>query len=408
MNAKPTRRGQIVLGTIIAQMGLGTIYTWSLFNQPLVDTFGWSLSAVATTFSITSFSLAFATLFAGKFQDRIGIRRLTLCAGIVLGLGLMASAGVTSLLGMYVLMGIVVGFADGTAYITTLSNLIKWFPERKGLIAGVSVGAFGTGSLVFKYINSFLIAEVGVSHAFFYWGLMAMVMIGLGSTLLKEPPTQTANGKTQITYGTHDFTLSEMLGKKEAYLLFVIFFTACMSGLYLIGVVKDIGVEMAGMDRQMAANAVSAIAIFNTVGRIVLGAMSDKVGRLRVVSGTLLVTALAVTVMAFLPLSPVLFFICVSAIAFCFGGNITVFPAIVGDFFGLKHHSKNYGVIYQGFGIGALSGSFIAAQLGGFHATFIAIAILSTLSLLIALWITPPKYTHSQPDMPASVAHARG
>lgn len=197
----------------------------------------------------------------------------------------------------------------------------------------------------------------------FYWGLMAMIMIGLGSTLLKVPPTHAANGKTAITYGTRDFTLGEMLGAKEAYLLFVIFFTACMSGLYLIGVVKDIGVEM-------AANAVSAIAIFNTVGRIVLGAMSDKVGRLRVVSGTLLVTALAVTVMAFLPLSPVLFFICVSAIAFCFGGNITVFPAIVGDFFGLKHHRKNYGVIYQGFGIGALSGSFIAARLGGFHATF--------------------------------------
>lgn len=408
MNAKPTRRGQIVLGTIIAQMGLGTIYTWSLFNQPLVDIYGWSLSAVATTFSITSFSLAFATLFAGKLQERVGIRRLTLCAGIVLGLGLMASSGVTSLLGMYLLMGVVVGFADGTAYITTLSNLIKWFPERKGLIAGISVGAFGTGSLVFKYINSFLIAEVGASHAFFYWGLMAMVMIGLGSTLLKEPPTHAANGKTAITYGTRDFTLGEMMGTKEAYLLFVIFFTACMSGLYLIGVVKDIGVEMAGMDRQMAANAVSAIAIFNTVGRIVLGAMSDKVGRLRVVSGTLLVTALAVTVMAFLPLSPVLFFICVSAIAFCFGGNITVFPAIVGDFFGLKHHSKNYGVIYQGFGIGALSGSFIAARLGGFHATFIAIAVLSVLSLLIALWIKPPKHIRTQPDMPATVAHARG
>lgn len=230
-----------------------------------------------------------------------------------------------------------------------------------------------------------------------------MIMIGLGSTLLKEPPTHAANGKTAITYGTRDFTLGEMLGIKEAYLLFVIFFTACMSGLYLIGVVKDIGVEMAGMDKQMAANA-----IFNTVGRIVLGAMSDKVDRLRVVSGTLLVTALAVTVMAFLLLSPVLFFICVSAIAFCFGGNITVFPVIVGDFFGLKHHSKNYGVIYQGFGIGALSGSFIAARLGGFHATFIAIAVLSALSLLIALWIKPPKHVRTQPEMPATVAHVRG
>ena len=406
MNTKPVNRGLIVLGTIITQMGLGTIYTWSLFNQPLVDKFGWTLSSVATTFSITSFCLAFATLFAGKFQERIGLRRLTMIAGIALGAGLMASAASPSLTLIYLLMGVVVGFADGTAYITTLSNLIKWFPNRKGLIAGISVGAFGTGSLLFKYVNSFLIAEVGVSEAFFYWGIIVMAMVLVGSSLLKEPaavPVQQAAVQGQ----TRDFSLAEMLATKESYLLFIIFFTACMSGLYLIGIVKDIGVQMAGMDMAMAANAVSAIAIFNTVGRIVLGALSDNVGRMRVISFTLLVTILAVSVMTFLPLNPLLFFACVSAIAFCFGGNITVFPAIVGDFFGLKNHSKNYGVIYQGFGIGALSGSFIAAQLGGFQATFMAIIIMSVISLLITLWVKPPKHQPVEAPMRTDMAHAQ-
>ncbi|AFR03343.1 MULTISPECIES: L-lactate MFS transporter [Pectobacterium] len=406
MNTKPVNRGLIVLGTIITQMGLGTIYTWSLFNQPLVDKFGWTLSSVATTFSITSFCLAFATLFAGKFQERIGLRRLTMIAGIALGAGLMASAVSPSLTLIYLLMGVVVGFADGTAYITTLSNLIKWFPNRKGLIAGISVGAFGTGSLLFKYVNSFLIAEVGVSEAFFYWGIIVMAMILVGSSLLKEPaavPVQQAAIQGQA----RDFSLAEMLATKESYLLFIIFFTACMSGLYLIGIVKDIGVQMAGMDMAMAANAVSAIAIFNTVGRIVLGALSDNVGRMRVISFTLFVTILAVSVMTFLPLNPLLFFTCVSAIAFCFGGNITVFPAIVGDFFGLKNHSKNYGVIYQGFGIGALSGSFIAAQLGGFQATFMAIIIMSVVSLLITLWVKPPKHQPVAASMRTDMAHAQ-
>ncbi|MCH5049929.1 L-lactate MFS transporter [Pectobacterium aquaticum] len=406
MNTTPVNRGLIVLGTIITQMGLGTIYTWSLFNQPLVNKFGWTLSSVATTFSITSFCLAFATLFAGKFQERIGLRRLTMIAGIALGAGLMASAVSPSLTLIYLLMGVVVGFADGTAYITTLSNLIKWFPNRKGLIAGISVGAFGTGSLLFKYVNSFLIAEVGVSEAFFYWGIIVMAMVLVGSSLLKEPaavPVQQAAVKGQA----RDFSLAEMLATKESYLLFIIFFTACMSGLYLIGIVKDIGVQMAGMDMAMAANAVSAIAIFNTVGRIVLGALSDNVGRMRVISFTLFVTILAVSVMTFLPLNPLLFFTCVSAIAFCFGGNITVFPAIVGDFFGLKNHSKNYGVIYQGFGIGALSGSFIAAQLGGFQATFMAIIIMSVISLLITLWVKPPKHQPVEASMRTDMAHVQ-
>ncbi|MCA6954721.1 L-lactate MFS transporter [Pectobacterium polaris] len=406
MNTKPVNRGLIVLGTIITQMGLGTIYTWSLFNQPLVDKFGWTLSSVATTFSITSFCLAFATLFAGKFQERIGLRRLTMIAGIALGAGLMASAASPSLTLIYLLMGVIVGFADGTAYITTLSNLIKWFPNRKGLIAGISVGAFGTGSLLFKYVNSFLIAEVGVSEAFFYWGIIVMAMILVGSSLLKEPAAVPVQ-QSAVQGQTRDFSLSEMLATKESYLLFIIFFTACMSGLYLIGIVKDIGVQMAGMDMATAANAVSAIAIFNTVGRIVLGALSDNVGRMRVITFTLFVTILAVSVMTFLPLNPILFFICVSAIAFCFGGNITVFPAIVGDFFGLKNHSKNYGAIYQGFGIGALSGSFIAAQLGGFQATFMAIIIMSVISLLITLWVKPPKHQPVAASMRTDMAHAQ-
>ncbi|MCP3792881.1 OFA family MFS transporter [Paenibacillus sp. CH40] len=390
MKTNSGNRWLVVLGTIIVQMGLGTIYTWSLFNQPLVDRFGWNLSSVAITFSITSFALAFATLFAGKLQDKWGLRRLILCSGVVLGAGLMLSSQVTSLSLLYILAGIVVGFADGTAYITSLSNLIKWFPEKKGLISGISVGAYGTGSLIFKYINGSLIQSVGVSQAFLYWGMIVLIMIVGGSFLVREavvvnkPSVQ--NGVVQ-----RDYTVKEMLRTKQAYLLFVMFFTACMSGLYLIGVVKDIGVRMAGLDVATAANAVAMVAIFNTAGRIILGALSDKVGRLKVVAGALLTTAVAVTVLSLVPLNFGLFFACVAGIAFCFGGNITVFPAIVADFFGLKNQSKNYGVVYQGFGLGALAGSFIAALLGGFIPTFTTIAVLCVVSFLIALTIRTPE-----------------
>lgn len=334
MNSKPANRSLIVLGTIICQMGLGTIYTWSLFNQPLVDKFHWGLGDVATTFSITSFFLAFATLFAGKLQERFGIRNLTLVSGVLVGLGLIASAHVQSLDMIYLLAGVVVGFAVGIAYISTLSNLIKWFPDNKGLISGISVGAFGSGSLLFKYVNAALISGAGVSAAFFYWGVIVMALIVLGSMLLKEP----VQVNQQANHGTlgNDYTVRQMLASKEAYMLFVIFFAACMSGLYLIGIVKDMGVQLAGMDLATAANTVSAVAIFNTAGRIILGTLSDKVGRMRVISFTMLVTILAIAALSFVTLSHTLFFICVGAVAFCFGGNITVFPAIVGDFFGLK------------------------------------------------------------------------
>lgn len=405
MNSKPANRSLIVLGTIICQIGLGTIYTWSLFNQPLVDKFHWGLGDVATTFSITSFFLAFATLFAGKLQERFGIRNLTLVSGVLVGLGLIASAHVQSLDMIYLLAGVVVGFAVGIAYISTLSNLIKWFPDNKGLISGISVGAFGSGSLLFKYVNAALISGAGVSAAFFYWGVIVMALIVLGSMLLKEP----VQVNQQANHGTlgNDYTVRQMLASKEAYMLFVIFFAACMSGLYLIGIVKDMGVQLAGMDLATAANTVSAVAIFNTAGRIILGTLSDKVGRMRVISFTMLVTILAIAALSFVTLSHTLFFICVGAVAFCFGGNITVFPAIVGDFFGLKNHSKNYGIIYQGFGLGALAGSFVANHFGGFHATFMVMGVLSVISLLITLFIKAPKAVEQEEESHAEPVLAK-
>ncbi|WDH82902.1 OFA family MFS transporter [Paenibacillus urinalis] len=409
MNSKNSNRFLIVLGTIIMQMGLGTIYTWSLFNAPLVSKFGWELSSVSITFSITSFALAFATLFAGKIQEKIGLRKLTAVSGILLGIGLMLSSQASSLAALYVLAGVIVGFADGTAYITSLSNLIKWFPNRKGLISGISVGAYGTGSLVFKYINGGLIESVGVSQAFLYWVLIVMAMIITGSLLVREAsvaPSVTESGKREAKQvagplqGAKDYTTGEMLRTKQAYLLFIVFFTACMSGLYLIGIVKDIGMQLAHLDAATAANAVAMIAIFNTAGRLILGALSDKVSRIKLVGCTLAVTAAAALVLSAVPLNYGLFFVCVAAIAFCFGGNITVFPAIVSDFFGLKNHTKNYGIVYQGFGIGALSGSFIAAMLGGFKPTFIVIGVLCIVAVLIALTIKPPFAGTKEKDVP--------
>ncbi|WP_346930992.1 OFA family MFS transporter [Clostridium sp.] len=389
MKSTSGHRWLIVLGTVIAQLGLGTIYTWSLFNQPLVNKFGWELNRVALTFSITSFALAFSTLFAGKLQDKLGIKKLISIAGIIMGAGLILTSKVTSISMLYIMAGLIVGAADGIAYITILSNCIKWFPEKKGLISGISVGAYGAGSVIFKYINASLISSKGVSAAFLYWGIIVMVLVFIGAQLLKDAPVEKVS--VNNSSNENNFTVSQMLKTRQAYLLFIVFFTACMSGLYLIGIVKDIGVQLAGLSPEVAANAVAMVAIFNTSGRIILGALSDKVGRLKVVLFTLTVTAMAVFILSFVNLNFGIFFACVAGIAFCFGGNITVFPAIVGDFFGLKNHSKNYGIIYQGFGFGALSGSVIASLAGGFKPTFIVIGILCIVSVVIVAKIKAPK-----------------
>lgn len=385
MKKTSTNRWLVVVGTVIAQLGLGTIYTWSLFNQPLVDKFGFKLNEVAITFSITSLSLALSTLVAGKLQDKLGIRKLTSIASLILGVGLILTSMSSSLNMFYITAGVIVGAADGIAYIITLSNCIKWFPDKKGLASGISIGAYGSGSLIFKYINGELINNLGVSQAFFYWGIIAMILIFIGAQFLKDAPMVDTNSIDNDI--TKELSVKEILKTQKAYALFLILFSVCMSGLYLIGIVKDIGVQLVGLSPEVSANAVAMVAIFNTSGRLILGALSDKLGRLKVVMLALSVTTISVFVLSFIQLDLLSFYACVCSIAFCFGGNITVFPAIIGDFFGVKNQTKNYGVIYQGFGLGAISASFISSVTGGFKTTFIVIGVLCLISIALAYTI---------------------
>ncbi len=398
MQKKSNNRLLILLGTIMTQFALGSVYTWSLFNQPLSDKFGWEISQIAITFSIFSLALAVGTLFTSKLQEKLGIKKVTGIVGIVLGVGLILTSKVNSLIMLYLTIGLVVGISNGIAYMMTLSNCLKWFPEKKGLISGLCVGAFGTSSIVFKYINGALISSKGVSETFLYWGVIVLVLILIGSQFLKDAPV--ADVVVDNTKSSNDFTFKEFLRTKQAYLLFIVFFTACMSGLYLIGIVKDIGVQLANLTPEVAANAVAMVAIFNTSGRLILGALSDKLGRIKLVIFALSVTLVAVLVLNFATLNYSLYFASVAAVAFCFGGNITIFPVIVGDFFGFKNHSKNYGVIYQGFGLGAILGSMIAQLTGGFKATFMVIAVLCVISIVIMATIKQPKIDDKQDILP--------
>lgn len=268
-------RWLVAVGTIIAQIGLGTIYTWSLFNQPLANKFETNISDVSITFSIMSLALAVAAMFGDALEKKLGIRKLTTIAAVLLSVGLIGTAFAPTLSLVYVLAGVLVGAADGVAYLTCLSNCIKWFPDKKGVIAGLCVGAYGIGSLLFKTVYGLFLANLNVSMAFLCWGILTLVMIGLGAQLLKDAPV-VAHAVIQEAAGAREYSIKEMLCTKEAYMLFVILFTACMGGLYLIGIVKDLSQQVAGMSIADAANVVALVALFNTAGRLVLGSLSGR------------------------------------------------------------------------------------------------------------------------------------
>ena len=378
-----------LLGTIITQFALGSVYTWSLFNSSLSAKLDEPVSQVAFSFGLLSLGLALSSSVAGKLQERFGVKRVTMASGVLLGLGFFLTAHSNSLMMLWLSAGLLVGLADGAGYLLTLSNCVKWFPERKGLISAFSIGSYGLGSLGFKFIDTHLLATVGLEKTFIIWGAIVLVMIVFGATLMTDAPNHTATASNGVV--ENDFTLAESMRKPQYWMLAVMFLTACMSGLYVIGVAKDIAQGMVHLDITTAANAVTVISIANLSGRLVLGILSDKISRIRVITIGQVVSLIGMAALLFAPLNATAFFAAIACVAFNFGGTITVFPSLISEFFGLNNLAKNYGVIYLGFGIGSICGSLIASLFGGFYVTFCVIFALLILSLALSTTIRQPK-----------------
>lgn len=271
-----------LIGTIITQFALGSVYTWSLFNGALSSKLDAPVSQVAFSFGLLSLGLAISSSVAGKLQERFGVKCVTMASGILLGVGFFLTAHSDSLIMLWLSAGVLVGLADGAGYLLTLSNCVKWFPERKGLISAFAIGSYGLGSLGFKFIDSQLLSTVGLEKTFMIWGAIVLVMIVFGSTLMKDAPNQEVKTKNGVV--ENDYTLAQSMRKPQYWMLAVMFLTACMSGLYVIGVAKDIAQSLAHMDVATAANAVTVISIANLSGRLVLGILSDKISRIRVIT----------------------------------------------------------------------------------------------------------------------------
>ncbi|SHK55430.1 L-lactate MFS transporter [Paramaledivibacter caminithermalis] len=392
MNDKTINRWFVVFGAVLLQMCIGAIYTWSLFNQPLMDKFSWEKGEVVLTYSIAIFIFAFSTIFSGRLQDRIGPRKVAIIGAMLYGGGLMLASTATSIIQLYIYYGVIAGAGVGFAYVCPLSTCVKWFPEKKGFITGIAVGAFGLGSLVFKSLIQYFIATNGVSSTFFYLGMIYTILGLIGANFLILPPIR-YNSSTQSsnTIKENNFKVGEMVKTKSFYLIWIMYFFGCMSGLLVIGLAKDIGMQLAGLEASVAANAVAMIALFNAGGRLIWGALSDKLGRIKVVTIMFIITAISMITMSVVTLSYITFFACLAGIAFCFGGFLAVFPTITGEFFGIKNLGANYGIIYQAYGAAALAGPIIVARAGGLKPTFLIAAFLAIVGASLTFVVRQPK-----------------
>ncbi|MHA2052735.1 MAG: L-lactate MFS transporter [Candidatus Hodarchaeales archaeon] len=374
----------VVLGALIVQLCLGSIYAWSIFQTSLKK----APYNLGTFESLLPFAIGLATfavtmIFAGKWQDRVGPRYVATVGGIFLGVGYILAAGVTfvetnatlSLIWLVITYGLIGGAGIGLAYVCPIAALVKWFPDKKGLITGIAVAGFGAGALVFAQVETAFInvisrdidgkiAESNISPALLICGLIYLTLIVVGAQLLKNPPDgwkpEGWDPPVLTTKGIgRDYEWREMLSTPQFWLLWSMFVLAATAGLMTLGILKTfLQAANSTIDDDLAAVIVGILAIFNAGGRIFWGTVSDKINRTPTM--IIMFSLLTIAMLTFgFQTDMFLLTVIACVIGLCFGGNFALFPSTTADYFGIKNVGNNYGFVFSAYGVAGILGAII-------------------------------------------------
>jgi OFA family oxalate/formate antiporter-like MFS transporter len=294
---------------------------------------------------------------------------------------------------LYFTYGVMAGAGVGFVYVCPLSTLVKWFPNKKGLVTGVATASFAIGGFVFKTViaDMFNIGDAAytpelVSGVFLTLSLIYGIMT-IGGALLLDVPEIELPVSPKCKPQNWDHRTGEMLKTPNFYKLLFSDLLALMPGLLVIGLAKDIGTDFVGLSYEKAAGIVAFIAIFNAFGRLSSGLLADKLGALNVYRTMYLVTIISLAVLAFVPLSYPLFLLAILGIVLGYGSFLSLVPTIVGRLFGGKFFSANYSLIFQAYGIAALIGPIIKRNSGSYNTTFMIAMATAIGGLVVAMLI---------------------
>ena len=379
----------IVVGAVLIQLALGAIYAWSVFTARLTDTAGtyaFTASQTAWIFSAGLATFATVMVLAGRILPRVGPRPLTIAGGLLLGGGYVIGGFFGDSFWIQLLsIGIVGGAGIGLAYVVPISVCVKWFPDKKGLITGLAVAGFGFGATIWvKLAGSWfggllnttsVFGLPGVQSVFVIYGIALAVLVLLGSMVMVNPPDNyvPSGWSPPVTQnndheGAVEFRARDMLRTPQFYMLWSVFMFAGISGLMVIYSIKLFGIDALEHHGVAGAGAITGTAmawyaIFNGVGRIAWGSISDKIGRKTTI--TLMAALQGITMLltyhVFISFGLVYGFIIAAAlIGFNYGGSFALFPAITADYFGNKNVGSNYGWMFTAYGVAGLAGPLLA------------------------------------------------
>ncbi len=392
----------IVAAALLIQLSLGAIYSWSVFVNPLKEAFNYTTTQTQIIFSVGLASFALVMIFAGKWQDKVGPRKVATVGGVLLGLGyVLASFTGGDFILLTITVGLIGGAGIGFGYVCPIAAAVKWFPDKRGLVTGLAVAGFGAGALIFAQLATSFIASYGLMTAFQYLGIIFLVSVVIGAQFLKNPPQGwvpegfKAPVKSASKASAENFTAGELLRTSQFWMLWIMFVFGAGAGLMVIGNLKPFGV-VSGLSPAVAGAAVGVLALFNGAGRIVWGTASDKIGRSK--SMALMFTLQGIMMLALIQMGSTELLLTVAAawVGFNFGGNFALFPSATADFFGTKNLGANYGLVFTSYGVAGIAGPILGGMVfdatGSYLWAFIPSGVMCLIAAGLALVIKSPHH----------------
>ena len=395
------KRWGIAFAAVILQIALGAVYAWSVFRKPLTSRFGWTIPEVTLTFTIAIFVLGFAAFFGGLWATRSGPRVVAMTGGLLYGAGVaLASLSNHGLWWLYLSYGVIGGIGLGFGYIIPISVLVKWFPDKRGLMTGIAVGGFGAGALITAPLATRLIQSVGVLTTFLYLGIAFLVICVCGGYFMQNPPEGyrpegwEPSAALKKTESTRDFTLGQALSTWQWWALWLLLFLNTCAGISVISQESPLFQELAGVTAIVAATMVGIVSIGNAVGRVFWAWVSDLMPRRFVFLIMFLLQAALFWMLPSLHVAGVL-----TAVSFiillCYGGGFGTMPAFAADYFGPKFVGSIYGLMLTAWGFASAFGPLLIANTrkstGHYASGLHILAMVLLFSAVLPFLVRPPR-----------------
>lgn len=370
MQTIQNKRWLIAVAATLTHLFLGTVYAWSFFQLPISRNYGWSQTETAWTFSIAIFMLGITAAWCGSNIKKFGVRKLAVSGAILYALGYLIAYFALKyqiLALLYLGFGMVGGTGLGMAYVTPVAAVSGWFPEKRGLVTGMVVMGFGLGAFIMsKTLAPFFlkIFNGNLENTFLAIGTFLLIVTPLTALGLHSKPAGKEIAQEPIAFKE----IKSTIFSTEYISLWAVFTLNIIAGMIFIAfqspLLQDLLLKQGLNDEfaleQKGATLIGVSALFNGLGRIFWGSLSDKTGRIAAFRALLLIQILIFTVLIFTE-SPVIFSAGVCLVLLCYGGGFGVLPSLIQEKYGTKLMPTMYGITLTGWGIGGVFGPQITA-----------------------------------------------